>query len=145
MNNAKVENFHASCVCINGSGVLIIGPSGAGKSDLTLRLIENKKAVLVADDQVYLSVENGKLYAAVPETIAGLLEVRGVGIVKMPYMAKTAIKLVVKLCAAPNCIERLPGENFFAFQELKIEQLDLYPFEVSATDKIVIKLKALLD
>lgn len=143
--NKFFENIHASCVCINGRGLLLLGASGSGKSDLALRLIENKKAVLVADDRVDLSITKGKLYASPPEILKGLLEVRGVGIMTIPFCSQTEVCLAIKLMPDFKTVERLPEEEFFVFKDTKIPQLSLYPFESSAPDKIVIKLKALLD
>ena len=89
-------NIHASCVAIGGRGVLLLGASGAGKSDLALRLIDGG-ARLVADDRTIVFVKNGALHARAPSTIAGLLEIRGVGIVKLPARAFVKLALVVHL------------------------------------------------
>src|SRR6187402_281581 len=90
------KNIHASCVAIGAKGVLLLGPSGAGKSDLALRLIDGG-AQLVADDRTILFTNKGALSAKAPATIRGLIEIRGVGIVKMPARAQVKIALVVKL------------------------------------------------
>ena len=66
-------NIHASCVAFRGKGVLLLGPSGAGKSSLALQLMDGG-ARLVADDRCDLSARGGKLYAAAPASIAGLIE-----------------------------------------------------------------------
>jgi HPr kinase/phosphorylase len=92
--------MHGTCVARDGAGVLILGPSGAGKSDLALRLLD-RGFELVADDQVHIS---GNL-AWAPEALAGLLEVRGLGIVRLPYSSRTNLKLVVALNTGA---ERLP-------------------------------------
>ena len=73
---------HATAVAIDGRALLLRGPSGAGKSDLALRLID-AGARLIADDQSVLRREGGRLLAAVPAAIAGLIEVRGVGILRV--------------------------------------------------------------
>jgi len=98
------KNIHASCIAIGAKGVLLMGPSGAGKSDLALRLIDNG-AQLVADDRTILFIDKGALWARPPATIRGLIEIRGVGIVKMPVRARVKIALVVKLGKES---ERLP-------------------------------------
>ena len=90
------KNIHASCVAIGAKGVLLLGPSGAGKSDLALRLIDDG-AQLVADDRTILFIDKGALWAKPPASIRGLIEIRGVGIVKMPARARVKIALVVKL------------------------------------------------
>jgi HPr kinase/phosphorylase len=76
--------------------VLLLGASGAGKSDLALRLIDNG-ARLVADDRVLLSVKQGILQASAPPTIRGLIEIRGLGIVKMPVRQSAPVRLAVML------------------------------------------------
>jgi hypothetical protein len=90
------KNIHATCVAIGAQGVLLLGPSGAGKSDLALRLIDDG-AKLVTDDRTILFVKNGVLHARAPDSIRGLIEVRGVGIIKLPTRASVKIALVVKL------------------------------------------------
>ncbi len=92
--------IHASCATRQGSGVLLTGPPGSGKSDLLLRLLDRGFA-LVSDDQV--DIVDGM--AQPPEALAGLLEVRGVGIVRMAYTAPVRLVLSV----AMGRPERLPG------------------------------------
>ncbi|HET7083493.1 MAG TPA: hypothetical protein VFI23_01890 [Rhizomicrobium sp.] len=93
---AEQANIHASCVAIGNLGVLLLGPSGAGKSDLALRLID-AGARLVSDDRTILFLARGALHAKAPASIKGLLEVRGLGIIKMPVRANVKIALAVKL------------------------------------------------
>jgi hypothetical protein len=90
------RNIHASCVALGTQGVLLLGPSGVGKSDLALRLIDDG-ARLVADDRTLLFAKAGTLYAKAPASIKGLLEIRGVGIVKLPVHTNVRIALVVRL------------------------------------------------
>lgn len=99
------ETLHFTCVAIGGRGVLIGGPSGAGKSDLALRLID-RGAVLVSDDYTVLEPRGGMLVAGAPPTIAGRIEVRGLGILAMPCVAQVPVTLVVTLDPAP---ERIPS------------------------------------
>lgn len=103
-------HIHATCVAIGGQAILLTGASGAGKSDLALRLID-EGARLVADDQTILTVKGGYLSAHAPATIRGLLEIRGLGIVKLPAKALAAalpVVLVVRLGARSP---RLPGQK----------------------------------
>lgn len=125
---------HATTVEITGLGVLIRGPSGSGKSDLALRLIEGG-AVLVADDQTRLAREGDVVMARPPETIAGLLEVRGLGIVRMPHRAATPLALVVDLVAAER-VERLPEPALAEILGLSLPRLELAPFQISAAAKV---------
>ena len=92
--------IHGTCVARGNDAVLIVGPSGSGKSDLALRLI-GKGFVLVADDQV--EIAGGR--ARAPPSLSGLLEVRGLGIVRLPYCPDATIRVVIDLTQRP---ERLP-------------------------------------
>jgi HPr kinase/phosphorylase len=98
---------HASVACLGARGVLIRGAAGSGKSSLLLSLIFDAGATLVADDRVALAASGGRLVASAPETIAGRMEVRGVGIVRRPYVSPAAIDLVVDLLPRDEC-PRLP-------------------------------------
>jgi HPr kinase/phosphorylase len=84
--------IHASCAAREGHGVLLIGPSGSGKSDLLLRLLD-RGFDLVADDRVDLDAG----VASVPAALAGLLEVRGLGVIHLPYIATAPVVLAVAL------------------------------------------------
>ncbi len=100
-------NVHASVALIGEGGVLIRGPSGSGKSSLLLSLLCDHDAMLVADDQVLLSAADGRLVATVPDEIAGLMEVRGLGIVRRPHVSPVVVDLVVDLAPLDAC-PRLP-------------------------------------
>ncbi|WP_205480680.1 HPr kinase/phosphorylase [Sphingomonas arenae] len=101
------ETMHASCVAIDGRAVLIAGPSGAGKSDLALRLID-RGFTLVSDDQTIVRKENNRLIASAPATIAGKLEIRGIGIVNMDTVSDVPVALTVDLTSE---IQRLPDDS----------------------------------
>jgi HPr kinase/phosphorylase len=92
--------IHASCAARDGRGVLLTGAPGSGKSDLLLRLLDHGFD-LVADDRV--EIDRGQ--AAPPPSLAGLLEVRGLGIFRMPFTAPVPIALAVELRRG----ERLPS------------------------------------
>jgi serine kinase of HPr protein (carbohydrate metabolism regulator) len=122
------------------AGVLLRGPSGAGKSDLALRLID-AGARLVADDYVEIECQGDRLTARPPAAIAGLIEVRGVGVIKHDYVASAPLDLIVDLAAA-EAIERLP--NALATEEicgLPVPRLTLYPWEISASLKVRLALQ----
>lgn len=129
-----MQLVHATTVEIDGHAVLIRGPSGAGKSDLALRLVD-AGAVLVADDQTELSAEGGRLFASAPAAIAGLLEVRGVGIVRVPHRDRVPLALVVELAAAKE-VERLPEPMAAAFAGVTVPMVRLHAFESSAAAKV---------
>jgi serine kinase of HPr protein (carbohydrate metabolism regulator) len=101
------ETLHASAVAIDGRAVLIMGPSGAGKSDLALRLLD-RGFTLVSDDQTIVRRVGDGLIASAPATIAGKLEIRGVGIVDMESVANVPLCLLVELTSD---IQRLPDDS----------------------------------
>lgn len=100
--------MHASCVARDGAGVLLQGPSGSGKSDLVLRLLDCG-FTLVADDRV--DIVDG--FASPPDALAGLLEVRGLGILILEYKTKVRLALAVELSAKAYApADRLPATRF---------------------------------
>lgn len=116
------------------------GPSGAGKSDLALRLI-TMGATLIADDQVRLTTEASVLYASPPDAIAGLIELRGVGIRRLPYRHRVAVALVVDL-VQPEAVERLPDAREVELDGVKVPTLALAAFETSAAVKVAYAMQA---
>jgi serine kinase of HPr protein (carbohydrate metabolism regulator) len=102
----SAETVHASTVASDGRAVLIMGPSGAGKSDLALRLLD-RGFTLVSDDQTIVKRDGERLIASPPPTIAGKLEIRGIGIVEIECQSDVPVALVVELTGQ---IERLPDD-----------------------------------
>ena len=102
----SAETVHASTVASDGRAVLIMGPSGAGKSDLALRLLD-RGFTLVSDDQTIVKRDGERLIASPPPTIAGKLEIRGIGIVEVQCRSDVPVALVVELTGQ---IERLPDD-----------------------------------
>ncbi|KAA0678926.1 HPr kinase/phosphorylase [Azospirillum brasilense] len=115
-------------------GVLLRGPSGSGKSDLALRMID-AGALLVADDRVELRVDRGRLMATAPAALAGLLEVRGVGIMPVPTATEAEVGLVVDLVPR-DAVERLPGEEAADLLDRTVPRLALCPFDASTPAKL---------
>ena len=102
----------ASCVAIGGRALLIEGPPGSGKSSLALALID-RGAVLIGDDGIMLELRAGRLYASPAPQIAGLLEVRNLGLLSYPCAAGVPAALIVRLDpAAPRFIEQAEPVNF---------------------------------
>ncbi|MDE1900434.1 MAG: HPr kinase/phosphatase C-terminal domain-containing protein [Alphaproteobacteria bacterium] len=128
--------LHASCVAIGGKGVLLAGPSGAGKSDLAVRLID-EGGVLVSDDQTALSVNNGVLCAAPPPAIAGMIEIRHIGLARLSFSASAPVALYVELTALDASIDRLPvpDETVFLLDH-PVRRLRLPAFAPSTPAKI---------
>jgi len=112
-------------------GVLIEGPSGAGKSDLTLRALDHG-FTLVADDRVELWVSGGGLFGKAPASLAGLLEVRGVDILRLPALPLAQVALVVR-CGAP---ERLPDAERTEILGVALPAVTISPLETSAAAKL---------
>lgn len=124
--------IHASCVGRDGAGVLLLGPSGCGKSDLVLRLLECG-FVLVADDRV--DIEDG--LARAPAAIAGLLEIRGLGIVRLPYAEHVTLALAVQLSAEGD---RLPASK----THLGLPLVTIDPKSASASARVALALDCAL-
>ena len=130
--------LHGTVVAIGSRGILLRGASGAGKSDLALRLIA-QGAVLVADDQVQLERLGDRLLASPPDSIAGLIELRGIGIRRLPYEAPVPLALVVDL-VIPGQVERLPDPATVEIDGVALPLLALAPFEPSAAIKAILAL-----
>src|SRR6266581_2564670 len=103
----SAETVHASTVALDGRAVVIMGPSGSGKSDLALRLLD-RGFTLVSDDQTVVKKNGDRLVASAPPTIAGKLEIRGIGVVEMETVGDIPVALLVELTSE---IQRLPDEN----------------------------------
>ena len=116
------------------------GPSGCGKSDLALRLID-QGACLVADDQTEISVDGAEIAMTAPATIAGRLEVRGLGIVTVPSVDWAPLRLVVDLVAS-TAIERMPEPRHCDVLGHPVVLIDLAPFEASAVAKLRLALRS---
>lgn len=116
MADATDQTLHGTVVAAGGRGALLRGPSGAGKSDLALRCLALHPTTLlpaavelVADDRVLVETRTGRLVARAPAILQGLIEVRGVGILRVPFRAEAELRLVVDLVPAGE-VERLPPE-----------------------------------
>lgn len=107
------STIHASAVLVGAKAVLIRGPAGAGKSRLAWDLLEAARqgalpfARLIGDDRVHIEAHAGRLLVRPAETLVGLLEVRGLGIRRLPYEPLAVVGLVVDLAAAAAAT-RLP-------------------------------------
>ena len=126
-------HMHASCAARDGHGVLLLGPPGSGKSDLLLRLLSHH-FTLVADDQV----EVRDNHACPPGALAGLLEVRGLGILRLPYTAPVRLTLAVGMGAG----DRLPHPARHAATGLPLVMVD--PAQSSAAARVGLALDCAL-
>ena len=134
---ATTDTIHASCVAIKGRAVLITGASGSGKSDLALRLID-RGAALVSDDYTAIEVTPEGLKAMPPPTIAGKIEVRGVGIVDLPHTSEAPVALYASLDAA---VVRLPEPKAaYSLLGIDVPMIAVDAREASAPIKIELAL-----
>ncbi len=116
--------LHASCVALANQGVIITGVSGTGKTSLALSLIDGG-ASLVADDQVRLELHPGSIAASPPEKLAGLIEIHGVGIIRMPFCSRINLDLCVELISDTNNLERLPNHGPIFLLDHPVRRLTL--------------------
>ena len=126
--------LHGTCVARDGAAVLIVGPPGAGKSDLALRLL-GRGFVLVADDQV--EIHEGR--ARPPAALAGLLEVRGLGIIRLGYASDIQLKVVIALTEQ---VDRLPEPE--RHESLDLPMLRVHAAGASAPDIVALALDCAL-
>jgi HPr kinase/phosphorylase len=126
--------LHATSLVFCGQGLLLRGPSGSGKSDLALRLMD-EGGTLISDDNSIMSVEQGVLYATAPATTAGMLEIRGVGLVRVPHVEKTPIAYCLD-CVALEQVPRMPDKAVVDITGISVPLFKIYPFEASAVAKI---------
>lgn len=131
---------HATCVAIGRRGVLLRGPSGSGKSDLALRLID-EGAKLVADDQVRIARNGTRLVARAPATIAGRMEVRGIGVVAIEPRRAAEIALVVDLTPRAK-IDRMPAPQSWTCHGVRVRRIQIDPFDASAPAKLRLAVRA---
>ncbi|MGE8943066.1 HPr kinase/phosphorylase [Leptospira interrogans] len=141
------EFLHGTAIALAGRAALIRGAPGTGKSDLALRCLMQpasavipEQAILVADDQVIVQAIGGCLLLRCPPTIRGRLEVRGVGIVEMPWKEPAELRLVVDL-VLPEQVERLPEPSSVHLQDVGVRRLALAPFEASSPLKLLLALR----
>ena len=133
----NLKRMHSTSVVIDDNGVLILGDSGCGKSDLALRLIDNG-ATLISDDVSICKKNLNNIYLHCPPEIKGLLEVREIGIITVPFVERIKLRLVVKLKSKNN--ERFPEDNYFKILGIKIPLISIEGKNSSAVAKIKVKL-----
>ena len=133
----SAETLHASTVAKDGRAVLISGPSGSGKSDLTLRLLD-RGFTLVSDDRTIVRKEGERLLASAPPTIAGKLEVRGIGIVEVERLDNVPVVLLIELTSD---IQRLPDDSHERpVLGVKLPLINIDAMPASAPSKVALAL-----
>jgi HPr kinase/phosphorylase len=142
------KTLHATCMAIGGHGVLLLGPPGSGKSDLALRLIDGPgrgtggellHAQLVSDDQVIVRREGDTLMASPPASIAGKLEVRGIGLTGFTHAADVRLSLAIELTLP----ERMPEPRNMDLLGLSLPLIRIDPREPSAPAKVRVAVQRL--
>jgi serine kinase of HPr protein (carbohydrate metabolism regulator) len=147
MADERCFNLHGTAIAVGGRAALIRGPSGAGKSDLALRVlglqpggIVPDRPLLIADDRVDARLVGGDVMLSCPKVLEGLLEVRGIGLIHVPFLRSAALSLVVDL-VAPEAVERMPEPGLTTLVcGRHIAAIALASFEASAPLKLVLAL-----
>ena len=116
-------------------GALIEGPSGVGKSDLALRALDAGFG-LVADDRTVVFASGGRLYGKAADSLAGLIEVRGLGVLQTPVVAFAQIAVVIRCVDRPEAVERLPDPRRETLCGVSVPVFDLWPLEPAAPLKV---------
>jgi HPr kinase/phosphorylase len=137
------ELVHGTCVTLGEHAALLRGAPGSGKSDLALRFLAlpadgTPRPSLVADDQVWVEAKgNDRVIVSVPETIAGKMEVRGLGLADMPFLAEASLVLVCDLVEADQ-VPRMPPDPWkrTTLVGVAVPVLKLCAFEASAPLKL---------
>ncbi|MBL8584222.1 MAG: HPr kinase/phosphatase C-terminal domain-containing protein [Rhizobiaceae bacterium] len=136
------ENIHATAIAIGDRGILVLGASGAGKTSLSLSLVNQVRqaggfASLVADDQVMLSGVGGRLVGRCADTIAGLVELRGLGPRPIEHLASTVVDLVVRLVPAADA-QRFPEPESVAMCGCSLPLLRLKERSAASSSRVVL-------
>ncbi len=116
MTRASGGFIHANALVLGETGLLIRGPSGAGKSALTLALLARSQsrgdlARLVGDDRVRVDLQNGRLVARPHPSIAGMIEIRGLGLARIAFEAACVLRAIVDVRPADETLARFPEDR----------------------------------
>ena len=133
----EVKRIHGSSIVLEDNGVMITGESGSGKSDLALRMIDTG-ATLISDDITICKKKLNEIYHFCPTQTKGLIEVREVGIMTVPFVEKIKLRMVVRL--TDENLDRLPKIKFIKILGIKIPFLKMDGKNISAVAKIKVKL-----
>ena len=136
------QMIHGTAISIGGHAVLIMGESGSGKSDLALRLID-RGAILISDDVVFVETRDNAPILTVAPNIAGKIEVRGVGISNVDFIASAPLRLVIEFVDAPDRLPEDIAHTIIGDYVVPVSKLN--PFEQSSAIKVEYALRAVLD
>lgn len=123
----STHNVHATAIAIGDRGLLFVGPSGIGKSMMAFTCLaiarrQHVRSLLIADDQVFVSRKGDRIIASCPPSIAGMIELRGSGIVNMDHIASAAIDLAIQVVSMKDS-ERLPPAD----EQFRIGEIGVLP------------------
>jgi len=139
----READLHATAVIYGESGVLILGPSGSGKSALALALMARARATgafsaLIGDDRIFIRKAHGRLIARGLTNMAGVIERRATGLIRVRYEPATVVRLIVELCDRGRRWPRMPDEdNRLVVGEARLPRLALEA-EQSACDQALV-------
>lgn len=136
------EQLHASCVDVDGLGILVTGESGSGKSSLCAQLLV-QGARLVADDQVIVDAKDGGLYASCPGTIGGLIELYPFGVVAVAGPVMSTRLVVCYHCVTGVAIERAAEPSLLALCGLGIPKWDVNAASMPLSAQILLHIQGL--
>lgn len=136
--------LHATAVALDGRGLLLCGPSGSGKSSLAARLIDLHGAALVADDRVLVAADGETATAAPHPELAGLLELRGLGLIRLPHRAAAPLYLAVELVEA-EAVPRMAEPAHRAVAGIDLPLLHLHAHHAATPLTLVHALRGLAD
>lgn len=126
------KTIYGNAVFFEEKTFLLRGDSGCGKSDLSLRMIE-AGGKLIADDRIILTIDNNVINLESPYNLKGLLEVRGLGIIKIPYLDKMSLDI---LCDLRQNYDRMPEKRTTIFYDQLVDYYCINPFELSILPKL---------
>lgn len=142
-----MERVHGTALALGDRGVLLRGASGRGKSDLALRCLGLPvgrlvplEFRLVADDQVTVTTRGGDVWLSCPAPLLDLLEVRGLGIIKVQSIPEVQLRIVVDLVDR-GVPARLPEPRMTSIAGIDLPMIEIFPFEVSAPLKVALALQ----
>ncbi|MDO8290587.1 MAG: HPr kinase/phosphatase C-terminal domain-containing protein [Parvibaculum sp.] len=139
------ELLYATCILIGGRGVMLRGPSRSGKSDLAYRLMTGPLAArLIADDQTLVTVEGDRLLVHAPETLKGLIELRGLGLLQVPFETRAVLHLVVNLVPRDD-VPRIAEPAHFSLCGIDLPMIALHAFDATTADKLGLAARTLPD
>ena len=138
----ETKQVYSTSVVLDDNGILITGDSGSGKSDLALRLIDNG-ATLISDDITICKKQIDHIFLSSPCQTKGLLEVREVGIITVPFVEQIKLKMVVKLIN--ERLERLPKKKFCKLIGIDIPLLTINGLNSSSVIKVKVKLNEITE